>query len=195
MKRLLVFAVFALALAAVAGCHDEPHPPSSNQPDTSAPAVSGPGLSAGTTPTQVAPPAKIVVYVLNPKATGDKDLLMPHEIPLQHPKEPARDAVNALLSATHSPIAPGTSLRGLSVDGGVATVDFSQSPVNETGGEGGQSAAMNALALTLGQFPEINSYQVSVKGQPVKAFGEFTTDGPMDVIRPGAEIAAKGAGQ
>ena len=146
-------------------------------------------------PTQVAPPAKIVVYVLNPKATGDKDLLMPQEIPLQHPKEPARDAVNALLTAEHSPIAPGTSLRGISVDGGVATVDFSQSPVNETGGESGQSAAMNALALTLGQFPEISSYQVSVKGQPVKAFGEFTADGPMDVIRPDAEIAAKGTGQ
>jgi len=192
LKRLLLFAALALALGAVAGCHDETTPPS--QPGTpSPPTASAP--PPGTTPTPVAPPAKVVVYVINPKATGDKDMLMPQEIALRHPQEPARDAVNALLSSEHSPIAPGTALRGISVDGGVATVDFSQSPVNETGGESGQSAAMNALAMTLGQFPEINSYQINVKGQPVKAFGEFTTDGPMDVIRPGAEVAAKGGGQ
>jgi len=192
LKRLLLFAALALVLVAVAGCHDETNSPPSGQPDTSTPTASAP---PGTSNTPVAAPAKVVVYVVNPKATGDKDMLMPQEIALQHPKEPARDAVNALLSAAHSPIAPGTALRGISVDGGVATVDFSQSPVNETGGESAQSAAMNALAMTLGQFPEINSYQISVKGQPVKAFGEFTTDGPMDVIRPGAEIAAKGTGQ
>ncbi len=188
MKRLLLFAALAAALVAVAGCHDE-----NNSPPNPPSAASPPSPSTAVTP--AAPPAKVVVYVLNPKATGDSDLLMPQAIPLRHPKEPARDAVNALLSAAHSPIAPGTALRGLSVNGGVATVDFSQSPVSDTGGEGGQSAAMNALAMTLGQFPEINSYQVSVKGQPVKAFGEFTTDGPMDVIRPGAEMAAQGTGQ
>lgn len=194
MKRILLFAALAATLIAVVGCHDENNTSPSGPPITSAPPASAP-TPQDTTPTPVAPPAKIVVYVINPKATGDSDLLMPREVALRHPKEPAQDAVNALLSAAHSPVAPGTSLRGLSVDGGVATVDFSQSPVNETGGESGQSAAMNALAMTLGQFPEINSYQISVKGQPVKSFGEFTADGPIDVIRPGAELAAKGTGQ
>jgi len=191
---LKFFQLAALAAAlgvAAAGCHDQANPPNGQNPP---PTASAP-TPQGTTITPVAPPAKVVVYVINPKATGDKDMLMPQEIALRHPKEPARDAVNALLSAEHSPIAPGTALRGISVDGGVATVDFSQSPVNETGGESGQSAAMNALALTLGQFPEISSYQINVKGQPVKAFGEFTADGPMDVIRPGAEVAAKGGSQ
>ena len=192
MKRLLFFAALAAALAAVAGCHDAAAP-SSPANNSAPPTASAPPSNAAVP--SVAPPAKVVVYVLNPKATGDGDLLIPQEAALQHPKEPARDAVNALLSAAHSPIAPGTALRGLSVDGGVATVDFSQSPINETGGEGGQSAALNALAMTLGQFPDIHSYQIRVKGQPVKAFGEFTTDGPMDVIRPGAELAAQGGGQ
>ena len=149
MKRLLFFAALAVALGAVAGCHTETSPPPSPTA-TSSPAESAP---QGAMPTAVAPPAKIVVYVINPKATGDGDLLRPREVALQHPKEPARDAVNVLLSAAHSPIAPGTALRGLSVDGGVATVDLSQSPVSDTGGEGGQSAALNALAMTLGQFP------------------------------------------
>ncbi len=190
MKRLFLSAALAAALAA-AGCHDQPNPPSSPSSPAPVPSVG----QESPAPPRVAAPAKIVVYVVNPKATSDQDMLMPRRVALTHPKEPARDAVNALLGAGHSPIAPGTALRGLSVDSGVATVDFSQSPVSETGGESGQSAAMTALAMTLGQFPEINSYQVEVKGQPVKAFGEFTADGPMDVIRPGAQLEAKGSGQ
>jgi len=114
---------------------------------------------------------------------------MPHEITLRHPEAPAKDAIEALLEAKHSPLAPTVSLRGLSVDGGIATLDFSENPI-KTGGEGAQSAGLNALALTLGQFPAINQYQIKVQGTEVKSFGEFTTDGPMDVIRPGARPVA-----
>ena len=188
MKRFFSFAVLASALAA-AGCHDQTHP--------AAPAPSGTPPAAGqasSAPTPVAAPAKVVVYVVNPKATGDSNLLRPQEITLRHPKEPARDAVMALLDSDNSPMALGTTLRGLSVDGGVATVDFSQSPIKENRGEDAESAALNALARTLGQFPEINSYQVEVKGEIVKTFGEFTADGPMDVVRPGEQTAA-GSGQ
>ena len=136
-----------------------------------------------------------MVYVLNPKATGDSDLLVARPVMLRHPETPARDVISALLESLHSPLAPGTALRGLTIDGGLATLDFSRSPVNDTGGEGGQSAALNALAMTLGQFPEINQYRIEVRGQPVTAFGEFTSDGPMDVIRPGAAPQSSGSGQ
>ena len=172
MNRFLVFAALAAVFGlTVSGCHDQ----------TSTPPTATP-LSA-TAP--VSPPAKVVVYVLNPKATGDADLLVAREITLRHPEAPAQDALTDLLQSPHSPIAPGTSLRGVSINSGLATVDFSQSPVSETGGEDAQSAALNALAMTLGQFPEISTYQIEVKGRPVKAFGEFTADGPMEVIRPG----------
>ena len=177
MNRFLVFAALAAALGvAASGCHDQENSPSGQ----AVPAPSAPGTSAS-----IAPPAKLVVYVLNPKAIGDSDLLIAREIPVSHPESPARDALTGLLRSAHSPLAPGTSLRGVSVDSGLATVDFSQSPINETGGEDAQSAALNALAMTLGQFPEINTYQIEVKGRPVTTFGEFTTDGPMEVIRPG----------
>ncbi len=116
---------------------------------------------------------------------------MPREIAVKHPASPAKDAVTALLEARRSPLAPGVSLRGVSVDSGIATLDFSQSPI-KNGGEGDQSAGLNALAMTLGQFPEINSYQIKVQGQDMKTFGEFTADGPMDVIRPGTALEAKG---
>lgn len=157
-----------------------------------APAESQAAPPAAASP--AAPPAKVVVYVLNPKATTEETLLMPREIAVKHPELPAKDAVEALLEARHSPLAPDVLLRGISVDSGVATLDFSQTPL-KAGGEGEQSAGLNALAMTLGQFREINTYQIKVQGQDVKTFGEFTTDGPMDVIRPGAVPEAKGSGQ
>ena len=118
---------------------------------------------------------------------------MPRTVALHHSASPARDAVNALLHSEGSPLAPGTALRGITVDTGLATLDFSRSPINETGGEGGQGDALTALARTLGQFPEISQYQIEVKGQPVKSLGEQgTLDGPMDVVRPDAVPQAKG---
>lgn len=189
MKRFFVLAAFTAALGVtVSGCH-APQTGSGNPPPSEAKkqtSVNGISLIA---------PAKITVYDVNFKPTGDQDMLTPREITPTHSKEPARDAVTALLQSPNSPIMPGTALRGMSVDGGVATVDFSRSPINETGGEDAQSLALKALALTLGQFPEINSYRIKVQGQEVKTFGEFTADGPMDVIRPGAALEAKGGGE
>ena len=176
----------ALALL-LAGCHESNSPKDEVPPaqTQTSPAVLPLIEPAGA-------PAKVVVYVLNPKATTEEGVLMPHEITLRHPEAPAKDAIEALLEAKHSPLAPTVSLRGLSVDGGIATLDFSENPI-KTGGEGAQSAGLNALALTLGQFPAINQYQIKVQGTEVKSFGEFTTDGPMDVIRPGARPVAGGS--
>lgn len=117
---------------------------------------------------------------------------MPRTVALHHSASPARDAVAALLQAKGSPFPAGTALRGITVDSGVATLDFSQSPVSETGGEGAQGDALAALARTLGQFPEIRQYQIQVKGEAVKSLGEQgSVDGPMDVIRPDGPTPAK----
>ncbi len=189
MKRFFAPACVSAALALLlSGCHDPNSPP--DHPPPEAQSQTPPSVTPPSTPS-TAPPAKVVVYVLNPHATSEETELMPREIPVQHPEEPARDAISALLEVRRSPLAAGVSLRGLSVDSGVATLDFSQSPI-KAGGEGDQSASLNALALTLGQFPEINAYQIKVQGVEVRSFGEFTTDGPMDVIRPGAKLSAEG---
>ena len=188
MKRLLAALCLPAAVGLLlSGCHD-PNAPKNETPPVQS--QTPPVVSPGTGP--AAAPAKVVVYVLNPKATTEEGVLMPHEITLRHPEAPAKDAIEALLEAKHSPLAPTVSLRGLSVDGGIATLDFSENPI-KTGGEGAQSAGLNALALTLGQFPAINQYQIKVQGTEVKSFGEFTTDGPMDVIRPGARPVAGGS--
>ena len=189
LKRFFAPACASAALGLfLSGCHDpnssQGNPPTAQQ----IPPAAGP---LTTTPTTAAP-AKVVIYVLNPKATSEETLLMPREITVHHPEAPAKDAVTALLEARHSPLASGVSLRGISVDSSVATLDFSQSPI-KAGGEGAQSAGLNALAMTLGQFPEISTYQIKVQGQDVKTFGEFTADSPMDVVRPSAPLEAKGS--
>ena len=185
MKRFSSLAAVAGILGLVAsGCH---------APQTGS---GGPLPPAETKPPSAhdhaaASPAKITVYVVNSKPTGDQDILIPREITPTHPAEPVRDAITALLKSPDSPIPSGTALRGVTVNKGLATVDFSRSPVNETGGESSQSTALNALSMTLGQFPEISAYQIKVQGQDVKTFGEFSTDGPIDVIRPGTALEAK----
>ena len=184
LAALCLPAAFALLLA---GCHDPNSPSPGGSTPPPAQSQTPPAVSPGTEP---AVPAKVVVYVLNPKATTEEGVLMPHEVKLQHPESPAKDAIEALLEAKHSPLAPAVSLRGLSVDGGIATLDFSESPI-KTGGEGAQSAGLNALAMTLGQFPTINQYQIKVQGTDMKSFGEFSNDGPMDVIRPGTKPTAE----
>lgn len=178
MRKLVSCAALGIAALALSGCrHDGPAPAPQAAP---AAAPSAPRDSA-------------VVYVVNPKATGDQDALMPRTIALHHSASPARDAVDALLQAKGSPLPAGTALRGITVDAGVATLDFSQSPISETGGEGAQGDALAALARTLGQFPEIKQYQIQVKGEAVKSLGEQgAVDGPMDVIRPDNPQSAKG---
>ena len=183
LKKILCLAAFGVAALALSGCHHE-------TPSSPGPSVS-PSVPAASLPVSR---DKAVVYVINPKATGDQDALMPRTVVLHHPSAPARDAVEALLQADGSPIPSGTALRGITIDSGLATLDFSRSPINETGGEGGQGDALAALARTLGQFPEIRQYQIEVKGQPLKSLGEEgPVDGPINVIRPDAAPQAKGA--
>lgn len=176
-KGFFQIATCAAALAAT-GCHHDAPPTVPIPPPMAA---------------RPAPRDKAVVYVVNPKATGDQDPLMPRTVALHHSQSPIRDALNALLQSADSPLPSGTALRGVTVDNGLATLDFSQSPINETGGEGRQGDALTALARTLGQFPEIRQYQIEVKGEAVQSLGEEgAPGGPMDVIRPDAVQQAKG---
>ncbi len=174
--KLRCVVCLALALTfALAGCH---HRHASEQPAPMPPVVPTPLV------TPKAAPGAAIIYVVNPKAVGNDDSLMARTVTLGHTDSPVRGAVNALLADKNTPVPAGTSLRGLTIEGSLATLDFSRSPVNESGGEGGQGDALTALGRTLGQFPEIEKFQIRVKGKLVKEFGEFTTDGPMDVTRP-----------
>ena len=167
MKKVLFLVLPALALLA-GGCHD-PNAPTVNEPETTA------------------PKDQADVYVLNRNAKSDQDPLVARIVPLHKSQTPAKDAVEALLASPDCPLAKGTALRGITISSGVATVDFSQSPISETGGEGPQSDALASLSRTLGQFPDINQFLIEVQGKPMTSFGEQgTLTGPIDVVRAGA---------
>ena len=170
MRRVICLAL--VSAFALAGCHHD---------HSSVPPAPVPTLAL-TPPKNL--PGQAVIYVDNPKSIGTDDLLIARTVTLSHPESPARSAIEALLASKNTHIPAGTTLRGLTIENGLATLDFSRSPVSETGGEGGQGVALSSLGLTLGQFSEIEKFQIRVKGKLTTAFGEFTTDEPMAVTRP-----------
>ena len=70
----------------------------------------------------------------------------------------------------YTDVPDGTRLLGLSIKGGVATVDLSA----EFGSGGDKSAILGRLAqvvYTLTQFPTVDTVSFELDGQPVTAFG------------------------
>jgi spore germination protein GerM len=130
-------------------------------------------------------PHQAIIYTVDlARGTDANNYLVPQTIPLSDARDPAREAIQALLAVPHSPLPRGTKLRSIKIANGMATVDFSRPPVDETRGEEAQAQALEALQYTLGQFPNVSSFQITVRGRALPAIGE-AAGGPMDVIRPG----------
>lgn len=151
------------------------------------------GTNPSSTTTLTPPPrGKAVIYVVDATHSTDADNgLAPKTVHLRNAQDPAREALNALLQAPDTPIPAGTTLKSIKIADGLATVDFSRSPVDETGGEEKQSQALEAIQRTLGQFPDIARIQIEVKGQVPDSLGE-AAGGPMDVIRPSDTVQEAG---
>jgi spore germination protein GerM len=153
--------------------------------------------SPSTTPAPVAnetPPARhdATIYTVD-EAHGDENGLAPMKVALADPKSPARSALEALIDTSNSPIPEGTSLRGLKINAGVATVDFSSEfQKNFHGGDMQEAAAVNSVLMTLGQFHTIDRVQILVDGSPIDTLGgHFEISTPLDVIRPTSTRQAK----
>lgn len=174
--------------------------PHSSRPDnTGTTPIPGPQRTPGVGQPAVSPPvkkgeapSKPVIYTVS-LGHGDDDLAAR---PVANPslENPVASTLNALLTAKNSPIPTGTTLRGVKIADGLASVDFSQMPIDVLHGETRQTRALTALQRTLGQFPNIDRVQILVNGAPVNNFGEFETSGPLDVIRPGDMQQAKAGG-
>lgn len=165
-----------------------PIPGQQQTPNVGQPAISPP-TKKGEAP---AAPAHPVVYTVS-LGKGDQDLAA-HPVPHLSSENPVASTLNALLTAKNSPIPAGTTLRGVKIADGLASVDFSQMPVDVLHGETRQTRSLTALQKTLGQFPGITQIQILVNGIPVHEFGEFEALGPLDVIRPGEVQQAKAGG-
>ena len=122
--------------------------------------------------------------------TDADNYLVAKPVTFTDPQSPARETLEALLAAPNSPVPAGTKLNSLKIDDGLATLDFSRSPVDETHGEEKQTQSLEALQRTLGQFPNVSRIQITVNGRPA-SLGE-SGGGPMDVLRPGEKLRSAG---
>jgi spore germination protein GerM len=203
MKKFILLVGFTGTVLTISGCGHHPPAHISAMPDQTPPqapaapnAPSSPTISAGpsaSSASATAPaPRQAVIYTVNDvQGTHADNYLVPSKIALSDPTDPARETVQALLTAKNTPFAAGVKLDHIKITHGLATVDFSQSPVDEYHGEESQSQALESLQMTLGQFPEIHQILITVKGKTPAAIGE-AAGGPMDVVPPGKNLQELG---
>jgi len=82
---------------------------------------------------------------------------------------PTDDEINAQIPAFSTEIPDGTTLFGLSVAGGVATVDLS-GEFDDGGGSFSMFARLGQLTFTLVDFDEIDTVMLELDGSPVTVF-------------------------
>jgi hypothetical protein len=78
-------------------------------------------------------------------------------------------------------IPDGTALLGISIQGGVATVDLS-GQFASGGGSASSIGRLGQVVYTLTQFPTVESVAFRIDGQPVEVFGSegIVLDGPQE---------------
>jgi len=172
----------------VPGSPDVTPGPSGPPPGTSAPSDPGSTAEPGATPTPATGTTVVRVYLFMPDDRGEPGLVaVLREVPrtlavataamellLDGPTASEADA--GLVSA----VPRGTSLLGISIDGGVASVDLTR----EYASGGGTESMLGRLAqvvYTLTQFPTVDSVRFQLDGRPTSVFGGegITLDGPV----------------
>jgi hypothetical protein len=78
----------------------------------------------------------------------------------------------------NSPITPGTDLRSLRIDDGVATVDLSEEFTSEET-PAIAVGSLSQIVYTLTQFDSIDGVLFQVDGIPITNFGGYEIDGPQ----------------
>lgn len=125
-----------------------------------------------------------IIYTVS-QSGGDDNNLVAHTVRLAHSQSPARDALEALIQADHSPIPEGTRLRSIKVEGGLATLDLSgEFQSHFHGSETEEAQTVNSVLRTLGQFASIDRVQFLMDGKPIDALSQLPLSAPLDVIRP-----------
>ncbi len=78
-------------------------------------------------------------------------------------------------------IPAGTSLNGVEIEGGVATVDLS-GEFDDGGGSAGMFMRLAQIVFTLTQFPSVTGVEFELDGEPVETFSAegIVLDGPQD---------------
>lgn len=99
----------------------------------------------------------------------------------------ARAAVQELIrgpapgSGLYPTLPPGTSLNGIKIEGGTATVDFSKElKTGHKGGSSGEMVTVSSIVNTLTQFPAVQRVQILIDGSKVETLaGHLDISGPL----------------
>ncbi len=117
-------------------------------------------------------------------------------LPRDLPREaPARAALQELIGGEvppgcQRPLPTGTTIGGLRVENGLATVDFSRELIsNFEGGSDHEGVVVYAIVNTLASLPGVTRVQILVEGKPVDSIG-----GHLDLsgsLEPDGELVVK----
>ena len=84
----------------------------------------------------------------------------------------------------------GARAVGIDVHNHVAMLDLN--PATQKGyGTIEEGYLIKALQMALGQFKDINKFQVVIEGKPIDSFGNIDLSAPLDVIRSGGGKATE----
>lgn len=113
-------------------------------------------------------------------------LIVPTAAAAVPPTAQAQTAVQSLLQSPNHPLPVGTRLLGLSVQDGVAVVNFNKAFTNNFQGGDSQAAdTVNTVLRVLGRVPNINKVQFLENGQaPDSMGGLIVLSSPLVVIPP-----------
>jgi hypothetical protein len=194
MRRLTPCVGVLSVLCVLTACTGEP---------TTRGAVSQAQVVAGTPPTTAvallerhdarpAPP-DLRLAIFYPRTVGGRQYLAPERHPVPATKAVAAAAVNELLRGrpvfpgSRPPFAAGTSLRGVRIDGGTATVDLSREVLRGRPGDA-QRYPLQALVHTVTQFRTVKRVVVAVEGRTSgtvagRALDEFWDVAPGQALK------------
>ena len=186
-RPLTVLVALLAALSLVAACGDDDGDTTS---DTTAPADTTTTSPAepGSTTTHTEPPAveevDLSVYFLDAESKVRVGWVRSVASPAV-----ARGVMEELLAGPTaddeslglaSAIPEGTTLRGVEIAGGIATVDLSEQ-FTTGGGSLSMQARLAQVVFTLTQFPTVEEVELLVEGAPLEVLGGegVTIDGPL----------------
>ncbi|MBS1717784.1 MAG: GerMN domain-containing protein [Armatimonadetes bacterium] len=133
---------------------------------------------------QTQPPketASTSVTVLTPHS---KDLQVTFDsatVKLPEGENPMVFALNHYLRLISS-VPADAKVLGVSVDGGVATVNFT-SAIDAGYGSADEKVILDGISATLAQFPDIKSVKFSAEGKPLTTLGHADLTDPTPIIR------------
>jgi len=116
-----------------------------------------------------------------PEVQGEKVKLVRATNPLPDGDKPIVFVANETLKALKLDKARAL---GVHVKDGIAIIDFN-SELNQGFGSSEESILIKALQMGLGQFKEVEKFQIRIDGEIVESLGHFEIVDPVDVIRPG----------